>query len=189
MSEFDKEAEREKLRKQFADDEQDREETERMSELLLQGATMTNKHCETCGSPLFRQNGATFCPTCGGDGRTAPSGSAGAQRAQGAADQSAAEPAGSGSEADAASGAEPARNPSVSGPDRGTTGTPAPDTRVPTDGEADLGVARESLVRTATAFARRAEAAENPGHARELLATVREAAETLDAVDRVRRNR
>lgn len=63
--EFDKEAEREKLRKKFAEDEEKRSATQRMSELLLQGATMTNKHCDNCGDPLFRDNGQTFCPTCG----------------------------------------------------------------------------------------------------------------------------
>ncbi|MEF8827680.1 MAG: Sjogren's syndrome/scleroderma autoantigen 1 family protein [Halolamina sp.] len=63
--EFDKEAEREKLREKFADDEEKRSATQRMSELLLQGATMTNKHCDNCGDPLFRDNGQTFCPTCG----------------------------------------------------------------------------------------------------------------------------
>jgi UPF0148 protein len=63
--EFDKEAERKKLREKFADDEEKRSATQRMSELLLQGATMTNKHCDSCGDPLFRDNGQTFCPTCG----------------------------------------------------------------------------------------------------------------------------
>ena len=61
---FDKEAEREKLREKFAEDEQKREHTQRMSELLLQGATMTNRHCETCGDPIFRNDGQEFCPTC-----------------------------------------------------------------------------------------------------------------------------
>ena len=64
MSDFDKEAEREKLRKKYADDEDKRANTKRMSELLLKGATMTNQHCDTCGDPLFRHNGQTFCPTC-----------------------------------------------------------------------------------------------------------------------------
>ena len=64
MSEFDKEAEREKLREQFAEDEEDRESTERMSELLLQGATMTNKHCDVHGDPIFRYDGEEFCPSC-----------------------------------------------------------------------------------------------------------------------------
>ncbi|MFC5971367.1 Sjogren's syndrome/scleroderma autoantigen 1 family protein [Halomarina salina] len=69
MSEFDKEAEREKLRKQFAEDETDRESTERMSELLLQGATMTNKHCDVHGDPIFRYDGEEFCPTCRAGGQ------------------------------------------------------------------------------------------------------------------------
>ncbi|SMO36236.1 Sjogren's syndrome/scleroderma autoantigen 1 family protein [Halorubrum cibi] len=62
--EFDKEAEREKLREKFAEDEKKREHTQRMSELLLQGATMTNRHCDTCGDPIFRHDGREFCPTC-----------------------------------------------------------------------------------------------------------------------------
>ncbi|WP_128903742.1 Sjogren's syndrome/scleroderma autoantigen 1 family protein [Halorubrum amylolyticum] len=61
---FDKEAEREKLREKFAEDEQEREHTQRMSELLLQGATMTNRHCDDCGDPIFRHDGQEFCPTC-----------------------------------------------------------------------------------------------------------------------------
>lgn len=65
---FDKEAEREKLREKFARDEEKRESTRRMSELLLQGATMTNRHCDTCGDPLFRQNGQEFCATCQAEG-------------------------------------------------------------------------------------------------------------------------
>ena len=62
--EFDKEAEREKLREKFADDDEKREHTQRMSELLLKGATMTNRHCDDCGDPIFRQDGREFCPTC-----------------------------------------------------------------------------------------------------------------------------
>jgi len=61
---FDKEAEREKLREKFAEDEEQREHTQRMSELLLQGATMTNRHCDACGDPVFRHDGQEFCPTC-----------------------------------------------------------------------------------------------------------------------------
>ncbi len=63
MSEFDKEAEREKLRQKYGDSDED-ETTAQMSELLLQGATMTNRHCETCGNPLFRKDGQEFCPHC-----------------------------------------------------------------------------------------------------------------------------
>jgi len=75
MSEdFDKEAEREKLRKQFERDEKRREATRKMSDLLLKGATMTNKHCNECGSPIFRYEGQEFCPNCqtaiAGEGET-----------------------------------------------------------------------------------------------------------------------
>ncbi|MEY7849314.1 Sjogren's syndrome/scleroderma autoantigen 1 family protein [Natrarchaeobius sp. A-rgal3] len=66
MSDFDKEAEREKLRKKYERDKKEREATQRMSDLLLKGATMTNSHCGTCGDPLFKQNGTTFCPSCHG---------------------------------------------------------------------------------------------------------------------------
>ncbi|MFC6722540.1 Sjogren's syndrome/scleroderma autoantigen 1 family protein [Halobacteriaceae archaeon SHR40] len=61
---FDKEAEREKLREKYEKDKQEREATEQMSELLLQGATMTNSHCSECGDPIFRYDGQEFCPTC-----------------------------------------------------------------------------------------------------------------------------
>ena len=64
MSDFDKEAEREKLRKKFEEEEEDRAATEQMSELLLKGATMTNAHCSSCGDPVFRYDGQEFCPTC-----------------------------------------------------------------------------------------------------------------------------
>ena len=64
MSDFDREAEREKLREKYERDKQKREASERMSELLLQGATMTNRHCPECRSPVFRYDGREFCPTC-----------------------------------------------------------------------------------------------------------------------------
>ena len=66
MSDFDKEAEREKLRKKYERDKEEREATQRMSDLLLKGARMTNTHCTACGDPLFQQKGVTFCPTCHG---------------------------------------------------------------------------------------------------------------------------
>ncbi|MEZ3162597.1 Sjogren's syndrome/scleroderma autoantigen 1 family protein [Halorubrum sp. RMP-47] len=78
---FDKEAEREKLREKYADDEQKREHTQRMSELLLKGATMTNRHCEECGDPIFRHDGREFCPTCGNEAGGAAGGDAGAEAA------------------------------------------------------------------------------------------------------------
>ncbi|MGA9399860.1 Sjogren's syndrome/scleroderma autoantigen 1 family protein [Haladaptatus sp.] len=64
MSDFDKEAEREKLRQQYENERKERKSTQRMSELLLQGATMTGKHCDTCGDPIFRYDGNEFCSTC-----------------------------------------------------------------------------------------------------------------------------
>jgi uncharacterized Zn finger protein (UPF0148 family) len=64
MSDFDKEAEREKLREKYEKDQEEREVAEKMSELLLQGATMTNAHCSECGDPIFRYDGQEFCATC-----------------------------------------------------------------------------------------------------------------------------
>lgn len=64
MSDFDKEAERERLREKYEKDQQKRETTEKMSELLLQGATMTNAHCSDCNDPIFRYDGQEFCATC-----------------------------------------------------------------------------------------------------------------------------
>lgn len=64
MSEFDKEAERERLRKKFAEEEAERESTRHLSELLLKGAKMTDIHCPECGTPLFREDDRTFCPEC-----------------------------------------------------------------------------------------------------------------------------
>jgi len=64
MSDFDKEAERERLREKYERDQKKREATEQMSELLLKGATMTNAHCDQCGDPIFRYDGQEFCPSC-----------------------------------------------------------------------------------------------------------------------------
>jgi len=64
MSDFDKEAERERLREKYEQDQQKRAASERMSDLLLKGATMTNAHCNECGDPIFRYDGEEFCPTC-----------------------------------------------------------------------------------------------------------------------------
>jgi len=64
MSDFDKEAERERLREKYERDQEKRQATERMSDLLLKGATMTDAHCGDCGDPIFRYEGDEFCPTC-----------------------------------------------------------------------------------------------------------------------------
>ena len=120
---FDKEAEREKLREKFAEDEQKREHTQRMSELLLQGATMTNRHCEACGDPIFRHDGQEFCPTCHAteDGYAVPADDEATRKA---ADDGAVE-AGSASGADGA--VEVSDSPGVGDPagsTDATTGTP-----------------------------------------------------------------
>ena len=67
MAEMDKEAEKEKLRLQFEREAKSRESARVMSSLLLQGATMTRKHCEMCGDPIFLQEGKEFCPSCKGE--------------------------------------------------------------------------------------------------------------------------
>jgi hypothetical protein len=99
MSDFDAEAERKRLREKYEADEENRKRTQQMSELLLKGATMTNRHCGECGSPIFRYEDQEFCPTCqrtmdgeAGEGGADPS-------AAGAAD---AAPTGTGDAADAA---------------------------------------------------------------------------------------
>ena len=61
---FDREEERRKLEEKFGEAEDDRERTERLSELLLKGATMTDRHCPECGDPVFRHEGREFCPSC-----------------------------------------------------------------------------------------------------------------------------
>ena len=78
MSGFDKEAERERLREKYEQDQEKRAATQRMSELLLKGATMTNSHCDTCGDPIFRHDGQAFCPTCQADGDAAEASTSGA---------------------------------------------------------------------------------------------------------------
>jgi uncharacterized Zn finger protein (UPF0148 family) len=66
---FDREAEKERLREKYEQEKADRETTQRMSELLLKGATMTNTHCDDCGNPIFRYDGQEFCSVCDvGDG-------------------------------------------------------------------------------------------------------------------------
>lgn len=64
MSDFDEEAERKRLREKYESGAEDRKRTQQMSELLLKGATMTNRHCGECGSPIFRYQEQEFCPSC-----------------------------------------------------------------------------------------------------------------------------
>jgi uncharacterized Zn finger protein (UPF0148 family) len=209
MSEdFDKEAERKRLREKYEADREDREATERMSELLLQGATMTNKHCDTCGTPIFRYQGQEFCPTC--EERKGQAAQAGAEDAAGA-EQSAdgtpaagADEAGQPAEGQAAvpSGSEQAQpqpTPEQAQPQTREMGaapgqadtdpgqaetasgqTPAGQPTAPQSVEAgSLEDAQASLIRTITTLSRRAEATDDPRQAKELLAAAKEAAETL----------
>lgn len=189
--EFDKEAEREKLRKKYAEEQQDRESTQRMSDLLLQGATMTNKHCDACGDPIFRYEGQEFCASCqaaGGaaDGSAAPGGrpeqgdspepaeaapeSEAAARA--VADEERSDPVDTGSQPSEVREPEP-EDPSPADSRELTTETRS----APTGG--DLSGARDELGRTIATLARRAAAAEDPRRAREFLEAADEAAETL----------
>jgi len=191
MSGFDEEAERERLREKYGRDQEKRANTQRMSELLLKGATMTNSHCDTCGDPIFRHDGQEFCPTC--------------QAADGTADEQAAaadaEPAASETEASADTDETPA--PESATPDRrapaeadGAVGTDAsaggagepvaarPSTPSSHAADAPLDEARASLSRTLLRYAQAAEGTDDPRRAKELLAAAREAAETLSALDR-----
>ena len=146
MSDFDREAEREKLRERFGEEEEDREHSERLSELLLKGATMTDKHCNNCGDPIFRHEGREFCPSCqrevaDGDASRATAGQAAArdpttgaaaadsQPPTGPDDQEAVEvdvdaPDPEGTDADAAPAANADSPPAGSRPAQGSTPTP-----------------------------------------------------------------
>ncbi len=201
MSDFDKEAEREKLRKQFAEDEQQRENTRRMSELLLKGATMTDTHCDTCGDPIFRWEGEEFCPTCSAqqataaeqgqprepepepEGSEAPVGDAAPDTDLGTSDGA--------SEVEVEPEIPPgdateSSSPAAVSPEPTEEGRPTPEPAAEGSG-ADLSGTRESLVRTLTRFAREAESTGNPAEARERLAAVEAAAEALAAVRRAER--
>ena len=119
---FDKEAEREKLREKLADDEEKREHTQRMSELLLKGATMTNRHCDACGDPIFRHDGREFCPSCGNE----VGGGAGA----GGTPETAADADGTAADASAAAADDAA-------PENGSVGAGPADTAAPDPTDAD----------------------------------------------------
>ena len=217
MSDFDKEAEREKLRKQFAEDEEKRESTERMSELLLQGATMTNRHCDTCGDPIFRYDGREFCPTCQveitdeDEGETQatteqqqPQQTQPPQSQPSANDAAPSESDSTSIEIDSGDTAEAATEPESgieeedTAPPRSSEPEPAPEPKPKSEsasrspvrsasphGTTDLSEARQSLARTITRFAKQAETADDLAYAREFLAATEDAAEALEAVERV----
>ncbi|WP_435098748.1 Sjogren's syndrome/scleroderma autoantigen 1 family protein [Halorubrum sp. N11] len=200
---FDKEAEREKLREKLADDDEKREHTQRMSELLLQGATMTNRHCDDCGDPIFRHDGQEFCPTCHATGADdgaqggVQSPDANATPSQGDTQEASAPPT---AERTAPSDAsQDATSPATTDPtaaDRNAAtpraaSPPAEKSRdeprtAPSAGPAETGTvadARASLTRTLARFARAAEETDDPRRARDHLQAAREAAEALAALD------
>ncbi|MFC6905358.1 Sjogren's syndrome/scleroderma autoantigen 1 family protein [Halalkalicoccus tibetensis] len=200
--EFDKEAEREKLREKYADERADRESTQRMSDLLLQGATMTNSHCDRCGDPVFRYEGQAFCPSCqaaeeesaGGNGQpdrrespdpaeTAPESEAAAQAV---ADEDRTDPVDTGSQPSEVREPEPEPEPEGQPePARAVEShEPAPGTdSEPSAATGDLSGARDELGRTIATLSRRAADSEDPRRAREFLEAATEAAETLSTLN------
>lgn len=184
MSGFDEEAERERLREKYEQDQEKRAATQRMSELLLKGATMTNSHCDACGDPLFRHDGQTFCPTCqaadgdaAADPETVDDGDVDAESTPAAADA----PANADTPTATGRVPDPDADDSASEP-RTQSSRPTPSATE--SGAASLEDARASLSRTLLRYARAAEETDDPRRAKELLAAAREAAEALSALDR-----
>jgi uncharacterized Zn finger protein (UPF0148 family) len=205
MSDFDKEAERQKLREKYADDADDRAATQRMSQLLLQGATMTNHHCDECGDPRFRYEGREFCPSCEGVQGGTPVQEAGEESAGEATPDPSNESAGSTPQSTAQAGgaddrpvdgqasagdADGAQSPAQQSP----SGAPAPGNvpqQAPGQGlrgegpiDGDLAEARRTLARSVRSLAERGATADDPRRAREYLEAAREAAEALAALNR-----
>lgn len=182
MSDFDKEAEREKLRKQFEQDKQKRESTERMSELLLQGATMTDTHCDTCGDPLFRYEGQEFCPSC----QVQTDDRQPADSRQSSADSESSEPTETPESTESMQIEIDDGTPHADEASEPTTDTRTPDSpSAPVDdrSDLDLSAARQSLSSTITRFAKHAETTEDPDQARAFLAATEDAATALDALN------
>ena len=162
-----------------------------MSELLLQGATMTNEHCENCGDPLFRDGDRTFCPTCHGGGAddAAQAGEQTQQQSSGQRQQPASQQAAE-RQAPQPASAEPTRTE----PDRGN-GAPTeyvdessqePTAEAPTTSEAPTPAdgPRAELQRAVTRSARKANEASDPRTAKQWLEASKEAAEALAALER-----
>ena len=196
MSDFDREAERERLREKYEQDRTEREATERMSELLLQGATMTNAHCSECGDPIFRYDGQEFCATCErpverGD-RTDEPDDTGVEVTTSDDDTRVVFGGEDGETAETQPKRTTEREQQVGTDGQTETNShtaPTEDTGRPTPPEgtnsgAGVGQARTSLVRTLTAFSRRAEETDDPRRARDHLQAAREAAEALAALRR-----
>jgi len=172
MSEFDKEAERRRLREKYESESEDRETTERMSQLLLQGATMTNQHCDACGSPIFRYQGQEFCPTCQAEAQEATQAAEAASETADSAPGDVAD-----SQPSTAGQAEPTQAPA---PRAETTPT------VPNDGAGagDTAAAGEALASTIATLAARAEQTDDPRRAKEFLEAAHEAADALAVLQR-----
>jgi len=189
--EFDREAERERLREKYGDDEEERAATQRMSELLLKGATMTNRHCGECGDPVFRHEGQEFCPTCrrevaegvDADGESGgeddPTPETDEQRATPSADRTGT----NGRSAGVDGRDRPERSPETADdrPIRESDGEAI--ARATDDADDPRSAARASLERTLARTARRAEAADDPRTTRDWLTAAREAAAALAALD------
>ncbi|MFB6104548.1 MAG: Sjogren's syndrome/scleroderma autoantigen 1 family protein [Halobacteriaceae archaeon] len=162
---FDREAERERLREKYENDQEDREQTQRMSELLLQGATMTNKHCDTCGNPIFRYDGQEFCPVCQQPGTESTAAAPEAPEAEQRTEPVDAERTDQPTVEDQ-SGTQPREAPSA-----------------PPEPSDDLAAGRSSLETTLARMARQAERTDDPRQARDYLDAARSAAQALAALD------
>ncbi|MFB6146160.1 MAG: Sjogren's syndrome/scleroderma autoantigen 1 family protein [Halobacteriaceae archaeon] len=207
---FDKEAERERLREKYERDDADSEATERMSQLLLQGATMTNRHCDECGSPVFRHEGRAFCPNCqveyatqqaaegDGDGEEAAqqkSQAAGQQGGQANRQQTGGQQGGQANRQQTGGhrGSHSQQQPTGQQPQARRQQADEQPARQPgaTGQRADAAgpspaadaAPRDALAQTVTVLARRAAQTEDAGRAREWLSAAREAAEALAALD------
>ncbi|AEN04769.1 Sjogren's syndrome/scleroderma autoantigen 1 family protein [Halolamina sp.] len=204
--EFDKEAEREKLREKLEQDEPKRSATQEMSELLLRGATMTNQHCDRCGDPLFRENGETFCSTC----RNTDAKQAAQQPAQGQAPETSPAPTADGAPTEPTQHQQPPQEGTQSAPGTETTQPESrsqlpdnaevvaqaddlqderrpttPDRRPqPTGANNEVPDPRVELETAVTETARKASAATDPRTARAWLEASKEAAEALAALER-----
>ena len=196
--EFDKEAEREKLREKYEKDEQQRKETQRMSELLLQGATMTNEHCGNCGDPLFRDDGQTFCPTCGGGnaGATGEPAATAEQSEQATNGQEAAEQPrqrsqqptrtdeGQSAGRERTAAAEQSESVDVSGQERRPRADDGQPTQQRTPEPSAGADPRAELQRAVTRAARKANEATDPRTAKQWLEASKEAAEALATLEK-----
>lgn len=167
MSDFDEEAERERLREKYEQEEEKRQATEQMSELLLKGATMLNVHCDQCASPIFRYEGEEFCPTCQRTVEEIQQGQPTEDGASPQAQETIEEPQGGQAPEETQTPQPPAPAPAQ----------PQEPTRVPQTN------AGEALEATISRLADRAATAEDPRQAAELLEAARTAAETLAIVE------